>query len=303
MRNPWRDVYDSPECVNPWDNPPSFALYLEVEPTNECNFQCVFCAGRQSKRPKGYMKQSVFEEACQQAAMHGAKGVRIFGWGESFLHPDIFKFVAYAKSLGLLTHITTNGSLLVGRMDDLMSSGLDSLLVSFQGLGRAGYTEMRGKNFSRLGRDVMMLMDERPETMHVGISTTTLDEPQEEIDAFRVGWEGVVDSVSMGKTWFDLLKNKAKIKKYLSRQQPLAPCRRCKEVLTKLSIHWDGSIALCCLDYDHTMVVGQLPCDLGEIWNSPEAEAVRVLLSDGHQGMFELCKDCRLNYPFKGAAK
>jgi len=305
--NPWREIYDSAKSRDPWKyGVPDFALYLDVEPTNHCNFNCKFCVSKQAKRPRGYMDMDLYREICRQGQKYGTRGIRFLRWGEPLLNRNMVDMVDIATKHNLLTQITTNGSLLTEDMaSGLVHAGLSTIIVSMQGLNEAEYTRFRGDNYDKTIQGLKNLCDFRDKNGYLNpyivISTTITDENEEDIEKFKEKWKKVVDDVSVGYTWFKRLKNKEPIKDYISRAKVLPHYFRCQEVMIKLSIDWDGTVSPCCLDYDQQLSVGNMKDNtLMELWLSPQVKAIRTLLSQKRQDMFALCQTCELNYGFRG---
>lgn len=107
------------------------ALIIDV--TTVCNMRCPYCSTERYR----------YETARSGISLHEAKEilnkykvadfVGFCGAGEPFLNPDLFEMVKYGKQLRMKVHITTNGTLLHARMDDLLDSQADSLEISFKG--------------------------------------------------------------------------------------------------------------------------------------------------------------------------
>lgn len=305
--NPWREVYDCKESKDPWNNPPEFALYLDVELTNYCNFKCAFCVGQQQgQRSRGYMDLEMFKEICYQAKIYGALGIRLLRWGEPMMHPNFLEMVDIAKKHNLLVHVTTNGSLLekVG-YDNIIDSKLDSLIISFQGTCEKEYKKLRKKDYNDIVSKIIKLRNVRDNrgvnNPYITLSTTVTDETKEEINRFKENWLRVVDGVSIGYTCFKRLKDQESVKDYLSRKKILPHLFKCQEVMVKLSIDWDGTVSPCCLDYDQQLSVGNIKdSTLYELWHSDDTKSIRTLLTNKRQDMFSLCQTCELNYDFRG---
>jgi radical SAM protein with 4Fe4S-binding SPASM domain len=303
--NKWRDIYDSKESKNPWKHPPSAPLYLDVEPTNCCNFNCSFCVGKQQmKRPKGYMDFNLFKEICIQAYNIGVKGIRFLRWGEPLLHPNILEMVKLAKEYGMLTHITTNGSKLDNNMIVNLNMYLDSIIISMQGTNEREYKTFRGNNYEKILKNIehyKELRDSCNDETYIIISTTITDESKEEIKAFKDRMLLYADDVSIGYTWFKRLENKEPVKDLIERAKKLPHYFKCQEVMVKLSIDWDGTVSPCCLDYDQQLTVGNIKNNtLMELWESEQTKAIRTLLTNKRQDIFTLCRTCELNYDFRG---
>ncbi len=96
---------------------------LQLEVTNDCNRNCSICMRRTSKREVGYLSKEDFEKI----PFEKFKEVAFHGWGEPFLHPDLFSFIRRAKEFGVETSLITNGTLLLERMEELIKSELDSI--------------------------------------------------------------------------------------------------------------------------------------------------------------------------------
>jgi MoaA/NifB/PqqE/SkfB family radical SAM enzyme/glycosyltransferase involved in cell wall biosynthesis len=106
-----------------------------------CNLRCSFCdlwADPEHMDVPGRLIPLL-----DQAVAIGTKTLVITG-GEPFMHPDLFVAVAAAKARGMSVNITTNGTLIDKRFDELVASGVDSLSFSIDGLGPT-HDELRGQ--------------------------------------------------------------------------------------------------------------------------------------------------------------
>ncbi len=106
-------------------------VYVEI--TNICNRSCSFCPGttrRKERMPLDRFKQIV-------GSLVGITDyLYLHVMGEPLTHPDLFDMIAYATSLGFKCAITTNGTLIDGRADGLIASGVYKVnlsLHSFEG--------------------------------------------------------------------------------------------------------------------------------------------------------------------------
>ena len=141
---------------------PSFALSVQVEPTNCCNLDCIMC-GRNKKRESGFMSFNTFKKIVDQSLSAGAIGIRLYHMGEPLLHKSIHEFVEYfnrqkqnyhyrppcvPRSIG----IQTNGVLINEDLAfKLMKAGLNELAFSIDGRTPQEYEKIRkGTKFDRV---------------------------------------------------------------------------------------------------------------------------------------------------------
>jgi len=302
--NPFRRIYDSDNYKSLVDE--TFPYIVDIELTNHCNLNCIFCGQQTMKRKKGYMSTTLFEQIVDECAYHKTP-IRLIRWGEPFLHPKIIKFVEYAKSKGVMTHITNNGLAITEKqMQSLVDIGLDSLIFSFQGATKEQYEIMRDNTrYNELESNIMKMVSYRGinNSPFIHVSTTVTNESPEEINKFVKYWGNIVDSVGVGKTDLSRLDYNQmtkcdKLKAIRSQETLTKQYRPCTEIYQKLSIDWDGKATCCCWDYDQYLPIGDVNnTPISQIWNySENLDIFRTLLKNKNHKSLTLCKDCYHTY-------
>lgn len=81
-------------------------------------------------------------------------------------------------------------------------------------------------------------------------------------------------------------------------RQPLN--KTCSRPFREITIHYDGSIPLCCIDWRHEFIVGKFPEDgsLHEIWNNDIFNIMRLFLQSKNR-QFLPCYRCDYNGGFR----
>lgn len=100
-------------------------VYVEI--TNICNKSCSFCP--RTQRKKARMSMDEFKIVAD-ALRHVTDYMYFHVMGEPLTHPDLPKFIEYANSLGFKCALTTNGSLVKERAEELISSGVYKVNLS-----------------------------------------------------------------------------------------------------------------------------------------------------------------------------
>ncbi len=137
---------------------------VHVEPTSACNLSCHHCVRRSWGEPAGFMAMSTYQRLI--AGLRSVPSFRhltFWGLGEPLLHPHIAEMVALAKDLGARTEIITNGLLLSReKAAALIDAGLDSLVVSVDGVSPEAYADLReGANLRQVLANVEQLQSLR----------------------------------------------------------------------------------------------------------------------------------------------
>ena len=108
---------------------PPFPDAIKIEITGRCNYNCSFCAQKNSLRKIGDIDRNFLYRILWEAKSIGVKEIGMFLLGESFLVKELAEYIKYAKEVVGIEYvfITTNGSLCTPkRMIPIIESGLDS---------------------------------------------------------------------------------------------------------------------------------------------------------------------------------
>jgi MoaA/NifB/PqqE/SkfB family radical SAM enzyme len=124
---------------------PSRLAKLYIEPTSQCNLDCVTCMRNAWNEPMGKMSEAVFSRILEGLQAFSSKpAVFIGGFGEPLFHPRIINMVGRLKELGITVELITNGTLLTREISyHLMEAGLDTLWVSIDGATPESYADIR----------------------------------------------------------------------------------------------------------------------------------------------------------------
>lgn len=98
-----------------------------VEITNICNMNCSFCHGH-NRKPK-QMSIEEFNHILNSLNKI-TKYVYYHLMGEPLTHPNLYEFLKLAKEKGFKSIITTNGTLLKSRGEEILSAGVHKVNVS-----------------------------------------------------------------------------------------------------------------------------------------------------------------------------
>jgi len=124
-------------------------LCIDLEVASVCDLACPHCYRQYIATPDKLMSTDLAFKLIDQLAEQGVPSVK-FNWrGEPLMNRDLPKIIDYAKRNGVLeTIINTNATLLKGEYaEELMSSGLDLLIYSFDGGSKKTYDKLRVGRF------------------------------------------------------------------------------------------------------------------------------------------------------------
>lgn len=264
-------------------------VYVEI--TNICNRSCSFCHG--TKRPPRSMTREEFSHITEELLPY-TDYLYFHVMGEPLTHPELPKFIKEASRLGYKCAVTTNGTLLKKRDDELLSSGIYKINLSvhsFEGGGENEYLEY-----------ITSIADFAKEASERGILTV--------IRLWNRGFDG-----GKNERTLEILKKRlpyewkwgargARIRHKLHLEYgerfewpdenlPKGDGRVfCYGLSDHFGILSDGSVIPCCLDADGVITLGNIFNEpIEKIINSPRAKRI-------HEGFKnrcaaeELCHKC-----------
>jgi MoaA/NifB/PqqE/SkfB family radical SAM enzyme len=142
--------------------PPS----INIELTNICNANCVFCGYQYQERAKETMSDEVFERAVAQFVACGGGDVFLTPIvGEATVDPKFLSRVRYLRAQRAIRDIRViTNAILLDRfgMDDVVRSGLSGVFISTAGFEEEMYKRIyRSTNYNRMKNNVLSLLEAR----------------------------------------------------------------------------------------------------------------------------------------------
>jgi len=275
-----------------------FPIFLLVEPTNDCNLDCYFCPRKTSRRMVGYMDFDLYKRIIDESVKFGKR--MMLGLqkdGEPLLHPSILEMIKYAKdkSASYVLHLATNGLVLDEEMAiGILNSGLDDLLISIDAAKTETYKKIKGRDSlhqveMNVHRFLQLKEKIKSKKPFVRVKLVKTDHNIEELELFRQKWKGLVDWVEITEffQWGDMVNIDSGITNNLSRYPCLFPWYW-------PAINWNGTVSVCCYDYDSEGIMGNLYEDtLFNIWRSSNFQDIRYAHLSGIYEKIPICAKCR----------
>ncbi len=200
--------------------------------------------------PLGYMDVKLFTDIIEELPQ--GTEVDFHKDGEPLMHPHIGWMIKYAKARLMFTHVVTNGILLGKKKERIVDSGLDLLTISVVDEIPDSVKEFMDFKGDRLPVTQLKIYDDRKDLPKVD---RVIQRPLH--------------------NWTDDAKRK--------------DTRPCSKLLNYLAVNWDGSWALCCVDYKREFSL----FNIKEVPVKKWREITRKIYDWQKEGLFLApCKTC-----------
>ncbi|MDP8269653.1 MAG: radical SAM/SPASM domain-containing protein [Candidatus Tenebribacter davisii] len=288
-----------------WGSPP----VVMIEPTNICNLKCPLCPTGNGtlKRKKGYMSLEVFQKIINDIEKT-AFMVVLWNQGEPYLNKDFSKMVKYASDRGLFTLVSTNGNIDYNA-EEVVKSGLDSMIVSLDGTEQETYNKYRinGK-LDKVLDGVHQIVEARKKLNRknplLRWQFLVMKHNEHEIEKIKqLSKELGVDNLELKSVQ---IYSKEDIDKYLPENPKYRRYKvtgdnfelkygiknRCRRIWTNAVVNCDGEVAICCFDKDGEFKVGNvMENSLSQLWKNKNIMKIRnQILKDRKQ--IAICRNC-----------
>ena len=237
--------------------------------------------------------------------------VTLHNWGEPFLNKDIYKMVAYAKSKGLATRLSSNlYEMNYKDLERVVDSGLNHIKVSLDGASEQTYAKYRvGGHFQQVFNNLKALVEikrrRRSAFPLVEWQFLVMRHNEHEIPKVReLAEELGIDlvtfgAISLSEAPYDGTYDQKLAAEWLP-QHHLQYRHRygtesfydgpCFFLWESLTINWDGGVAPCCVLDDPMMDFGNtLNESIPSIWNNEFYQSARREFNPQYRGK----SDCR----------
>ena len=265
-------------------------LCVDIETASICDLGCPHCFREYIITPDKVMTEKLYKKIINSISKLNVPSIKLNWRGEPLLHPKLCEFIKYAKENKILeVMINTNATKLNKTMsENLINSGLDQIIFSFDGGSKKTYDKMRPGRFDKntfenvysniknFYETKKKLKSKFPTTK---IQMVLTEDTREEIDPFYNLFNKIVDDVTVvqycerGGNVSELSDgNKKKIDKYIvnnnlpndtsymvdaSNKIYLSNKRKpCAQLFQRLMVTYDGKVGMCCHDWGAQHCIG-----------------------------------------------
>lgn len=264
-------------------------VYVEI--TNICNMHCSFCHGHH--RTLKQMSLPEFSHILDQ--LEGTtKYIYYHLMGEPLTHPDLAAFLKLAKERGFHSVITTNGTLLDRRGEELLGSGVHKISVSVHSFEQDDWDGHE--------RYLRKVADFAHKASKAGIIVVLRFWNRDHDEGRNDRAEQILRELLPGD-WIENTRGiRVREKLHLEWGDRFewpdegAPVQGeevfCHGMRDQFGILCDGTVVPCCLDSEGVIALGNVfREELSDILNSPRANAMKKGF-ERRQASEELCRRC-----------
>ena len=239
------------------------------------------------QRKRGFMNPDLYKKIVKEAVEFGFKQIDLRVYGEPLIDVELENKAKFASEQGFeYIMINTNGALLTkDRFEKLAESRFARINVSISPK-RAFERTRPGKSFDKIWRNLTVISNSRYKDIiriWVVLTKQTTDEEIQEFD---------LEVKSLGYKNINYTHETRHIANINSGTAPIIRNNiNCYLLLKVLTVYWDGSIALCPVDYENNIKLGNLnDKSLKELINSEKFKKIRY----NHLKMnyLNICKRC-----------
>lgn len=288
-----------------------FSIF-NIELTNHCIMKCIMCPRTNNMtRGLGYMDYSLFMKAIDEIhdvnpTMNGADTLWLHHFGESLLHPEFDRFIAYASTRNIRTGISVNPIMLTEDVSRrLLCSGLGVCYISLDGHDDESFFRIRGmrnaygKSKDRL-LDFLRIKASIASAPEIILSMIDFNANRESIEISRQYWEsmeGIDRFLPKSFTaWDGSAADVNSLAEYDASADQDRSVVQCRWPFERMTILWDGTVVPCCFDYNQKYALGNLALSpLSEIWDGEPMRRLRAEFA-ANRVLNPLCRSCERLY-------
>jgi radical SAM protein with 4Fe4S-binding SPASM domain len=300
--------------------PLSMPVSLFIDPTNYCNFHCMYCPRslpeyRQYVGKYAHFDLVLFERIMNEITAYGRlKTLRLYYLGEPFLHPQILEMISLAVKNGVAERIeiTSNGSVMTGKHAERICSVAKNaevslyLRFSIYSINQANHLHITksGIDIENIYQNIKYLKKCRDGdgADNIFIYAKMIDTYSEENNIFIKRYSDITDEVAIetpmnwsGFNDVNLLSGVYESSHPQSGFAALSHRKVCAYPFYTLCINSDGTCVACCVDWSRKTLLGNITEQtLYEIWNGSSANELRKLHLRGERTKNEACKNCKI---------
>lgn len=273
-------------------------ITLIVENTAKCNFKCPMCP-----REFGYYPPEDFDFDLFKSIIDEIKDQTelVFPWGggEPLMNPDLARMVRYCKDAGIYTVVSTNASLLDdGKARELIESGLDNLIIAFDGTTPEVYEKYRkGGDFKAVRANILGFLEMKKEmgaSVFTVLQMVRLPENQHQVRDFQRMWSiPGVDEVRIKED--EIVIPEVALPERIEHEKRRHPCYQLWQ--GPATINYKGDFYPCCHSWQSEPIGNVTEKSVWELWNSEKMQRMRAAHLSGDLSEYPDCQTCHAPNP------
>lgn len=288
-------------------------FFISVEITNYCNLHCPECPVGINEIPAA--KRHDFEISLYKSLIDQLKPtlahVILYFQGEPFLNSKLAEFIKIAHQAKIYTTTSTNGQLFHKKnVNEIVSSGLDKIIVSIDGASQEVYEMYRvGGNLNRTLQGIKELVAAKKElksaTPFIEIQFLVLKTNEHQMKEMKKLAKSLdIDRLTFKtaqlydfKNGNDLMPTKNKYSRYKKSKDGKFRLKgnlpnRCWRMWSGAVVNVNGEVLPCCFDKKSENSFGNIyENSFSECWHSKKASNFREKILQNRK-QFEMCRNC-----------
>lgn len=276
-----------------------FPKVLRLEPASSCNFQCIHCpTGLGLNSSLGIMNDETFNKIYEQIKNYRFRVIVLYHGGEPLLNKNFFVMLKKLKPLAEKVSTVTNGSFLnESIIEQILDSGIDEINISLDGSSPEENNRIRiGSDFKQITdqiKKLIILRNQRdlkkPKIFIANAQIPTDLDKTDRIDTSTYlleAFKEVLKEIEFKSTYTIMWPGMPQ--KYPS---PKPKGNFCDNIMSTITIRWNGDVVPCCYDLVNMMVMGNVLNEkIESIWNNDKYVKLRRDIQEFHPPA--LCKNC-----------
>ena len=260
-----------------------------LETFNLCNGSCIFCPYVRVHDNKILLEDKYVFSIIDEAANMNIERFSLFNNNEPLLDDRIYDFIAYArkKMPNVRMTLSSNGKIITTeKLLKVIKNGIDNFYISIPTLDEEISHKIMGINAMDIVEKIMGLPNELYKNIRIAVPMSRYFDKEIYKRVFEpyairvITWE-----MEANAEWpeFETIKKLAQMKYEYG----------CDRPLDQAIISSNGDVLLCCRDWKHEVVLGNIKeKTLLDIWHSEQMKCYQMKCEEGNQKDIPLCSSC-----------
>ncbi|MDP8261813.1 MAG: radical SAM protein [Candidatus Ancaeobacter aquaticus] len=284
-----------------------FPKNFSVELTNLCNLRCSSCPRDIMTRDQLCIDFHLLEKIAGEIDNFGTNNVMLHQFGEPLLYPRIFDAIRLLKSKNNIRNVifSTNCVLLNEKMgENIVKSGLDKIILAFDGTNKVEYEEIRvGAKYEAVLQNIENFISlarksgvKKPEIV---LSVIKTKKNENNINNFITHWNEKLSGIGYATyVEFTSFGGKVKESEYQTMQNNVLRKKLhrmpCAALWGSFTINSSGKVVACCYDINGEIELGDINKNsIYDVWHSENYVKIRKSHIKDNLTDYPMCIKCQ----------